>query len=130
MYNLKVLESDPSTHEASLFYAVLGTMSLYDTHCEKGLSWISYNKIAGTGQKPALGQQMSKQAFFLEEVWEDVLARQLDYLQTLRKPYPHLRRTIKELRPFVGGCTPNVFSVLHLICQSISVAHVYPNLLC
>jgi hypothetical protein len=86
-----------STHNATLFCAILATISLYGTHCEKNLSSISYTKIPGIGVRPAKGPNLSIQAFFLDEVWGTFAAPQSDYLQTLRKPYPHLGCTAEEL---------------------------------
>jgi hypothetical protein len=94
VYCLKVLESNPSTHDISLFYAVLGKMWLYDRKGPK----IGYK--ACTGQKPALGQQMSKQDLFLKSLG--------GCLGTPTRLHPNISGKRTEV---VRDCTPNVFYI-------------------
>jgi hypothetical protein len=82
--------------------------------------WSSYGKLASLSY--------AKQTWFFDKIWEELHPNIVQYLRTIRAPYKHFSPKMipKELRPYMDGATPNIYSPIHLIAQSITATHVSP----
>ena len=61
----------------------------------------------------------------MEMLWQCLIPHLSDYFKAIRAPYGNIiPPTPTGLRPYLDGATPNIFSALHLIAQSITVAFV------
>jgi hypothetical protein len=87
---------------------------------------MSYTKIPEYRRQTHQVQNLSLQAFFLDDVWVALLRVNQINANAIRKQYPHLSCTAKEPGVCLCGCPSNVFPVIHRICQSVSDAHVHP----
>ena len=95
--------------------SIIAAASLFEEHCAKGWNWVSYVPM-GTCNK-------DKREFFFDQFKSTILENFDDWATTISKPYQDVKDD--ELKPYIsGGKHPNIFSPVHIVWQSIRIAHV------
>jgi len=118
MYNIGTNTPDVSVDKyASLYNAVTAVATLCACHDATDKKWSTYSKVASLSA--------GSQTWILEEMWTHLLPHFDKFNEVIIATFSDVTtRSFKQLRPYLTEISPNIFSPLHLIAQSIAMAHV------
>jgi len=107
--------------EAKMCYAILTTAALFAQHVRNsgnGQLWVTYTRFGGFSD--------GRQKFMATAIWECLQPHLDEVLNTVYAEFmePGTSPSVTSVRPYLTDSKPNVFSVLHLVTQSIVDAYV------
>jgi hypothetical protein len=117
------LMDDPAvpTNDVKMFYAVLTTSALFAQHVRNsttGQLWATYTKYGGF--------EVNRQQFMATAIWQCLQPHLPEVLKTVQDAFlePNTARSPTSIHPYLTDSKPNIFSILHLVSQSILDAYV------